>query len=139
MAGAQVLIDLTNSPSFEDKAMLKFFETSGCNLLPAGSGPPPSRRAVDRRNRLDRQWLLPRQSRSRETDVAQEKLIKASFIPLHMVRAPQFLEFLGGIAAARAYGNMVKLPPILFQAIAAQDVARVPAASLGSVRARSNG
>src|SRR5262249_8006349 len=63
MAGAQLVIDLANSPSFEDKAVLEFFETSG------RSGRPPPCRAIDRRNRPDaRQWLFPCQGGPRETD-----------------------------------------------------------------------
>ena len=70
MAGAQVAIDLANSPSFEDKAVLEFFETSGRNLLAAEArrGRPAPRRAIHRRNRPERQWLFPRQGRPRETD-----------------------------------------------------------------------
>ena len=76
MVGAQVVIDLTNSPSFEEKAVLEFFETSGRNLHASrgrrrGSA---SYRAVHRRDRPHRQWLFPRQTR-------QEKLIEASGIP----------------------------------------------------------
>jgi hypothetical protein len=69
LAGAQVVIDLANSPSFEDKAVLEFFETSGRNLLAAeAAGCPAPCRALHRRNRPDRQWLFPRQGRPRETD-----------------------------------------------------------------------
>ena len=69
MAGAQVAIDLANSSSFEDKAVLEFFETSGRNLLAAeAAGRPAPRRAIHRRNRPERQWLFPRQDRSREID-----------------------------------------------------------------------
>ena len=70
MAGTQVVIDLANSPSFEDKAVLQFFETSGRNLLAGGGrgGRPAPCRAVHRRNRPVRQWLFPRQGRPGETD-----------------------------------------------------------------------
>jgi hypothetical protein len=68
MAGAQVVIDLANSPSFEDKAVLEFFETSGRNLFPAEvrSGRPTPCRAIHHRNRQDRQRLFPRQGRPGE-------------------------------------------------------------------------
>ena len=70
MAGAQVVIDLANSPSFEDKAVLEFFETSEPQPSPGGdrSRRPAPCRAIHRRNRPDRQWLFPRQGRPRETD-----------------------------------------------------------------------
>jgi hypothetical protein len=68
MAGAQAAIDLANSPSFEDKAALEFFESPGRNLLAAEAAAGVRHRAVHRRNRPDRQWLFPRQGRSRGTD-----------------------------------------------------------------------
>jgi hypothetical protein len=71
MAGAQVVIDLANSPSFEVRALLEFFEISGRKLFAAeaAAGGPPPCRAIPRRNRPDaRQWLLPRQDRPGETD-----------------------------------------------------------------------
>ena len=119
MAGAQVVIDLGNSPSFEDKAVLEFFETSGRNLLPAeaAAGRPASCRAIHRRNRPDRQRLFPRQGRPGETDQGFRH-------PLHRsIRSTQFMEFLSGIADSSADGNVVRLPPGLFQPIAADDVA----------------
>jgi uncharacterized protein YbjT (DUF2867 family) len=118
MAGTQVVIDLANSPSFEDKAVLEFFETSGRNVLPAEAAAGVRHHvalsivAVDR---TDNGYF--------RAKVAQEKLIKASGIPYTIVRATQFLEFLRGIADSSADGNTVKLPPILFQPIAADDVA----------------
>ena len=70
LAGAEVVIDLANSPSFEDKAVLEFFQTSEHNLLRGRgrSGRPAPRGAIHRRNRPDRQWLFPRQGRPRGTD-----------------------------------------------------------------------
>jgi uncharacterized protein YbjT (DUF2867 family) len=106
LAGAQVVIDLANSPSFDDKAVLEFFETSGRNLLAL------SIVAIDR---TDNGYFRGK--------VAQEKLIKASGMPYTIVRSTQFLEFLGGIADSSADGNQVRLPPILFQPIASDDVA----------------
>jgi uncharacterized protein YbjT (DUF2867 family) len=118
MAGAQVVIDLANSPSFEDKAVLEFFETSGRNLLAAEAAAGVRHHvalsivAIDR---TDNGYF--------RAKLAQEKLIEASGIPYTIIRATQFMEFLGGIADSSADGNIVKLPPILFQPIAADDVA----------------
>ncbi|MCG5479885.1 MAG: SDR family oxidoreductase [Ensifer alkalisoli] len=120
LAGAQVVIDLANSPSFEDKAVLEFFETSGRNLLAAeaaagvGHHVALSIVAIDR---TDNGYF--------RAKVAQEKLIRASGIPYTIVRSTQFLEFLRGIADSSADGNIVRLPPILFQPIAADDVAAI--------------
>src|SRR5690242_8469081 len=122
VAGAQVVIDLANSPSFEEKAVLEFFETAGRNLLPAeaaagvGHHVALSIVAVDR---TDNGYF--------RAKLAQEKLIEAAGIPYTIIRATQFLEFLGGIAAESASGNMVRLPPVLFQPIAADDIAPIVA------------
>jgi uncharacterized protein YbjT (DUF2867 family) len=118
MAGAQVVIDLANSPSFEDKAVLEFFETSGRNLLAAEAAAGARHHvalsivAIDR---TDNGYF--------RAKVAQEKLIEASGIPYTIVRSTQFMEFLRGIADSSADGNKVRLPPVLFQPIAADDVA----------------
>src|SRR6202048_2048895 len=118
MAGAQVVIDLANSPSFEDKAVLEFFETSGRNLLAAEAAAGVRHHvalsivAIDR---TDNGYF--------RAKVAQEKLIKTSGIPYTIVRSTQFLEFLGGIADSSADGNLVKLPPVLFPPLASNDVA----------------
>jgi uncharacterized protein YbjT (DUF2867 family) len=122
MISTQVVIDLANSPSFEDKAVLEFFETSGRNLLAAEAAAGVRHHvalsivAVDR---TDNGYF--------RAKVAQERLIAASGIPYTIIRATQFLEFLGGIAASSADGNVVRLPPCLFQPIAADDVAAVVA------------
>jgi len=123
MAGTQVVVDLSNSPSFEDKAVLEFFETSGRNLLAA-------ERAAGVRHHV----ALSIVGTDRTPDngyfrakVAQEKLIVASGVPYTIVRATQFLEFLSGIAASGAVGNVVRISPGLFQPIAADDVAPVVA------------
>src|SRR6201997_172945 len=118
MAGAQVVIDLANSPSFEDKAVLEFFETSGRNLLAAEAAAGVRHHAalsIVGIDRTDNGYF--------RAKVAQEKLIKTSGIPYTIVRSTQFLEFLGGIAASSADGNMVRISPGLFQPIAADDVA----------------
>src|SRR5689334_14379793 len=123
MAGAQVVIDLTNSPSFEDKAVLAFFETSGRNLFPAEVAAGVRHHVALSIVGTDR---TPDNGYFR-AKVAQEKLIEASGIPYTIVRATQFLEFLGAIAASSADGNRVRLAPGLFQPIAADDVAALVA------------
>src|SRR5512143_1767484 len=123
MAGAQVVIDLANSPSFEDKAVLEFFETSGRNLLAAEAAAGVRHHValsivgIDRTS--DNGYF--------RAKVAQEKLIETSGIPYTIIRSTQFLEFLGAIAASAADGNIVRLAPGLFQPIAADDVAAIVA------------
>src|ERR1700754_3146070 len=122
LAGAQVVIDLANSPSFEDKAVLEFFETSGRNLLAAEAAAGVRHHvalsivAIDR---TDNGYF--------RAKVAQEKLIEASGVPYTISRSTQFLEFLRGIATTSAEGNVVRISPGLFQPIAADDVAAVVA------------
>jgi uncharacterized protein YbjT (DUF2867 family) len=123
MAGAQVAIDLANSPSFEDKAVLKFFETSGCNLVAAESEAGVRHHVVLSIVGTDR---TPENGYFR-AKVAQEKLVEASGIPYTIIRATQFMEFLGAIAASSADGNVVRIAPGLFQPIAADDVAEIVA------------
>jgi uncharacterized protein YbjT (DUF2867 family) len=118
VAGAQVVIDLANSPSFEDKAVLEFFETSGRNLLAAEAAAGVPHHVALSIVGIDRTH-----NGYFRAKVAQEKLIEASGIPYTIVRATQFLEFLGAIADSSAEGNIVRLPPSLFQPIAADDVA----------------
>src|ERR1700687_728492 len=123
MSGAQVVIDLANSPSFEDKAVLEFFETSGRNLLAAEA-------AAGVRHHVALSIVGTDRARDNgyfRAKVAQEKLIEASGIPYTIIRATQFLEFLGTIAATSADGNLVRLSPGLFQPIAADDVAAIVA------------
>jgi uncharacterized protein YbjT (DUF2867 family) len=122
MAGAQVAIDLANSPSFEDKAVLEFFETSGRNLLAAEAAAGVRHHvalSIVGTDRSDNGYF--------RAKVAQEKLIVASGIPYTIIRATQFMEFLGGIAVESTNGNMVRLSPGLFQPIAADDVAPIVA------------
>jgi uncharacterized protein YbjT (DUF2867 family) len=122
MAGAQVVIDLTNSPSFEDKAVLEFFETSGRNLLPAEAAAGVRHHvalSIVGTDRSDNGYF--------RAKVAQERLIEGSGVPYTIVRATQFMEFLGAIASSSADGNTVRLSPGLFQPIAADDVAAVVA------------
>jgi uncharacterized protein YbjT (DUF2867 family) len=122
MAGAQVIVDLTNSPSFEDKAVLEFFETSGRNLLAVEATAGVKHHVALSIVGIDRS-----ENGYFRAKLAQEKLIKTSGIPYTIIRSTQFLEFLGGIADSSAEGNIVRLPPGLFQPIAADDVAPVVA------------
>ncbi len=123
MAGTRVVIDLANSPSFEDRAVLEFFGTSGRHLLPAEAAAGVQHHVALSIVGTDR---TPDNGYFR-AKVAQEKLIEASGVPYTIIRSTQFLEFLGGIAASSADGNMVRLSPGLFQPIAADDVAAVVA------------
>ena len=122
LAGAQVVIDLANSPSFEDKAVLEFFETSERNLLPAEASAGVRHHvalSIVGIDRSDNGYF--------RAKVAQEKLIMASGVPYTIIRSTQFLEFLRGIAASSADGNIVRISPGLFQPIAADDVAPIVA------------
>jgi uncharacterized protein YbjT (DUF2867 family) len=122
MAGARVVIDLANSPSFEDKAVLNFFETSGRNLLAAEAAAGVGHHvalSIVGTDRSDNGYF--------RAKVAQEKLIERCGLPYTIIRATQFLEFLGAIAASSADGNTVRISPGLFQPIAADDVAAIVA------------
>jgi uncharacterized protein YbjT (DUF2867 family) len=131
VTGAQVVIDLANSPSFEDKAVLEFFETSGRNLLAAEAAAGVGHHVALSIVGIDRS---PEIGYFRGK-VAQEKLIERSGIPYTVIRSTQFMEFLGGIADAGADGNRVRISPGLFQPIAADDVAAVVAeVALGAPR-----
>src|SRR5499426_3703631 len=123
MAGAQVVIDLANAPSWEDKAVLEFFETSGRNLLAAEAAAGVRHHVAVSIVGTDR---MPDNGYFR-AKVAQEHLIEASGLPYTIIRSTQFLEFLGGIATASTEGTMVRLSPGLFQPIAADDVAAIVA------------
>jgi uncharacterized protein YbjT (DUF2867 family) len=119
LTGTQVVIDLANSPSFEDKAVLEFFETSGRNLHAAEAAASVKHHVALSIVGTDR---TPENGYFR-AKVAQEKLIRTSGIPYTIIRSTQFLEFLKGIADSSSAGGVVKLPPGLFQPIAADDVA----------------
>ena len=123
MAGTQVVIDLSNSPSFEDRAVLEFFQTSGRNLLAAEAAAGVRHHVALSIVGIDRS---PDNGYFR-AKVAQEKLIEASGIPYTIIRSTQFLEFLGAIADSSADRNVVRLSPGLFQPIAADDVAAIVA------------
>ena len=119
MTGAQVVIDLANSPSFEDKAVLEFFQTSGRNLFAAETAAGVRHHVALSIVGTDR---TPENGYFR-AKVAQEKLIEASGIPYTIIRSTQFLEFLRAIAAESADGKTVRISPGLFQPIASDDVA----------------
>ena len=118
LAGAQVVVDVANAPSWEDNAVLSFFEASGRNLLAAeaaaGVGHHVALSVVGTDRLLASGYF--------RAKMAQEKLIKASPIPYTIVRATQFFEFVGGIAKSATEGQTVRLAPVLMQPIAADDV-----------------
>src|SRR6476659_7961483 len=123
LAGAQVVIDLANAPSWEDKAVLEFFETSGRNLVAAeviaGVGHHVALSVVGTDRLLASGYF--------RAKMAQENLIKTSPIPYTIVRATQFFEFVAGIAQSATEGQTVRLPPVLMQPIVSDDVAAVMA------------
>lgn len=121
LAGAQVVVDVANSPSFEDKAVLEFFETSGRNLLAAEAIADVGHHVALSVVNADR---LPDSGYMR-AKVAQEKLIKDSKIPYSILRATQFFEFLSGIAQSSSDGQTIRLSPALVQPIASDDVVAV--------------
>ncbi|MGH2397727.1 MAG: SDR family oxidoreductase [bacterium] len=123
LAGAQVVVDVANSPSFEDKAVLEFFETSGRNLLAAEAAAGVGHHvalSVVGTDRLQESGYF-------RAKMAQENLIKAFKIPYTIVRSTQFFEFLDGIAQSGTVGQTVRLSPALVQPIASDDVADVMA------------
>src|SRR5881296_3312246 len=119
LKGASVVVDVSNAPSWEDAAVLKFFETSTRNLLTyeaaAGVGHHVALSVVGT-ERLSESGYF-------RAKIAQEKLIKESSIPYSIVHATQFFEFLKGLADISMVGGKVYLPPVLFQPMAADDVA----------------
>ena len=119
LVGASVVVDVSNSPSFEDAAVLKFFETSTRNLLTheaaAGVGHHVALSVVGT-DRLAESGYF-------RAKIAQEQLIEESSIPYTIVHATQFFEFVKSIAAAATDGNTVRLAPVLIQPMAANDVA----------------
>ncbi|MGI4865145.1 MAG: SDR family oxidoreductase [Janthinobacterium lividum] len=123
LVGAQVVVDVANSPSFEDRAVLEFFETSGRNLLAAEAAAGVQHHialSVVGTDRLQQSGYF----RAKQ---AQENLIKQAGIPYTIVHSTQFLEFLSGIAQAATEGNNVRLSPAAIQPISSEDVADVMA------------
>jgi uncharacterized protein YbjT (DUF2867 family) len=119
VAGASVVVDVSNAPSFEDAAVLEFFDTSTRNLLAAeaaaGVGHHVALSVVGTERLIESGYF--------RAKLAQEELIKQSSIPYSIVRATQFFEFLDRIAADATDANTVRLPPALIQPMAAEDVA----------------
>ncbi len=119
LKGASVVVDVSNSPSWEDNAVMNFFETSTRNLL-----------AVEAAARVGHHVALSVVGSERllesgyfRAKIAQENLIKSASIPYSIVRAAQFFEFIKGIADISTERNAVRLPPVLIQPMAAEDVA----------------
>lgn len=119
LAGARVVVDVANSPSFEDRAVLEFFETSGRNLLAAEAAAGVGHHVALSVVGTDR---LPGSGYFR-AKMAQEGLIKSSGIPYTILRSTQFFEFIGGIIQSGADGDVVRLSPALVQPVASDDVA----------------
>jgi uncharacterized protein YbjT (DUF2867 family) len=120
LAGASVVVDVSNSPSFEDSAVMSFFTTSTTNLLTAeqnaGVGHHVALSIVGIDRSPDNGYF--------KAKIAQEKLIEQGPIPYTIVRSTQFMEFVDGIADSATTGNEVHMAPVAFQPIAAEDVAR---------------
>jgi uncharacterized protein YbjT (DUF2867 family) len=119
LEGAKVVVDVSNAPDWEDNAVMKFFDTSSRNLLAAeteaGVGHHVALSVVGTERLTESGYF--------RAKMAQEKLIEGSSIPYSIVHATQFFEFLKGIADDATDGNTVRLPPALFQPMAADDVA----------------
>jgi uncharacterized protein YbjT (DUF2867 family) len=119
-AGAQVVVDVANSPSFEHKAAMAFFEASGRNVLTAEKGAGVKHHValsvVGTERMADKGYF--------KAKSVQEKLIAGSGIPYSIVHATQFFEFIKSIAALATDGDTVRLPPVLFQPMASEDVAK---------------
>src|SRR6202008_3754642 len=128
LKGAQVVVDVSNSPSWEDAAVMKFFETSTRNLLDYESAAGVKHHvalSVVGTERLSESGYF-------RAKIAQEKVIEGSSIPYSIVHATQFFEFLKGLADISTTGDKVRLPHVLFQPMAADDVASaVGGAALG--------
>jgi uncharacterized protein YbjT (DUF2867 family) len=129
VAGASVVVDVSNAPSFEDAAVLEFFDTSTRNLLAAeaaaGVGHHVALSVVGTERLTESGYF--------RAKLAQEALIRDASIPYSIVRATQFFEFMDRIAADATDGDTVRLPPALIQPMAADDVA----SALGRVSAGS--
>ncbi|HKS81206.1 MAG TPA: SDR family oxidoreductase [Candidatus Acidoferrales bacterium] len=129
LKGAAVVVDVTNAPSWEDDAVMRFFETSTRNLLAseaaAGVRHHVALSVVGSERMLESGYF--------RAKIAQESLIKASPIPSSIVRATQFFEFVKGIADFSTDGNKVRLPAALIQPMSADDVANaISGVAMGS-------
>jgi uncharacterized protein YbjT (DUF2867 family) len=123
LQGASVVVDVSNSPSFEEKAVKEFFQTSTGNLLryeaAAGVGHHVALSIVGTERLSNIPYM--------RAKIVQEKLIKESSIPYSIVQATQFFEFVKAIADSATVGNTVRLPPVFFQPMASKDVANAVA------------
>jgi uncharacterized protein YbjT (DUF2867 family) len=129
LQGASVVVDVSNSPSFEEKAVREFFRTSTGNLLrheaAAGVGHHVALSVVGTERLSNIPYM--------RAKIVQEKLIKESSIPYSIVHATQFFEFVNGIADSATVGNTVRLPSVFFQPMASEDVANaVASVALGA-------
>jgi len=119
LAGTAVLVDVANSPSFEDQAVMEFFQTSGRNLLAAAAAAGVRHHlalsVVGTERLVDSGYM--------RAKVAQEALIRQSGLPYTIVHATQFFEFFGGIAKAGFDGQAIRLSPAMMQPMASDDVA----------------
>ncbi|AXK82323.1 NAD-dependent epimerase/dehydratase family protein [Pseudolabrys taiwanensis] len=131
LAGAKVVVDVANSPSFEDKAAMDFFQTAGKNItaaeVAAGVQHHVALSVVGTERLQDSGYF--------RAKLAQEQLIKSSPTPYTIVHATQFFEFIRAIAQFSTTDGVVRLPPVLFQPIAAEDVASAVAAAALAVPA----
>jgi uncharacterized protein YbjT (DUF2867 family) len=120
LEGAAVVVDVSNSPSFEAAAVLRFFETSTRNVLAAGASAGVRHHValsvVGTDRSPDNAYF--------QAKLAQERLIRAAAIPYSILHATQFYEFTRAIAAIATSGDTVRLPPVQYQPVAAEDVAR---------------
>jgi uncharacterized protein YbjT (DUF2867 family) len=119
LSGAEVVVDVANSPSFEDAAVMEFFETAGRNLMAAEIAAGVKHHlalSVVGAERVPASGYL-------RAKLAQEKLIKESGVPYTILRSTQFFEFVNGIIDAGADGDVVRLSPALLQPVASDDVA----------------
>lgn len=119
LAGAEVVVDVSNSPSFEDKAAMEFFQTAGRNItaaeVEAGVRHHVALSVVGTDRLQDSGYF--------RAKLAQEQLIKSAPIPYTLVHATQFFEFIRTIAQLSTEGDIVRLPPVQFEPMAAEDVA----------------
>jgi len=127
LEGADVVIDVSNSPSFEDAAVLEFFQTATGNLIAAaktaGVGHYVALSVVGTERLADKGYFHAKR--------VQEQLIQESGIPYSIVHATQFFEFIKSIAALATDGDTVRLPPVLFQPMASEDVAKAVGRTAG--------
>jgi len=123
LKGAQVVVDVSNAPSWEDQAVMDFFTTSTNNLLRYGAAAGVEHMtalSVVGTDRLSESGYF-------RAKIAQEKLIKESGLPYTIIHAPQFFEFVKGIADFSTQGNQVRVAPVLIQPMASEDVAKAVA------------